>query len=49
MRESASVNRLNIEEVRFLSERSDTRIELLEKMYMLDSANQVEEGESDAV
>ena len=49
MRKSASINRLNTEAVRLLSEESDPRIELLEKMYMLDIANPVEEGESDAV
>ena len=46
MRESASINRLNAEAVRVLSEESDPRIELLEKMYMLDSANRTgEKGE----
>ena len=46
MRESASINRLNAEAVRLLSEELDPRIELLEKMYMLDSANRTgEKGE----
>ena len=49
MRESASADRLHAEAVRLLSEKADPRIELLEKMYMLDSSNQIEEGESDAV
>ena len=49
MRESASVNRLNAEAVRLLSEESDPRIDFLEKMFMLDSATRIEEDESDAV
>ena len=49
MRESASVDRLNAEAVRLISEKSDPRIDFLEKMYMLDSANPIEEGDSDAV
>ena len=49
MRESASVNRLNAEAVRLLSEESDPRIELLDKMHMLDSTNQIVVDESDAV
>ena len=43
------MDRLNAEAVRLLSEKPDPRIDFLEKMYMLDSANPIEEGESDAV
>ena len=44
MRESASADRLHAEAVRFLSEKADPRIEFLERMYILDSANRIEEG-----
>ena len=47
MRKNASTDRLHAEEIRLFSEKVDPRIDFLEKMYLLDSANRIVEGESD--
>ena len=47
MRKNASADRLHAEEIRLFSEKVDPRIDFLEKMYLLDSANRIIEGESD--